>query len=96
MSFQKPHYCSNHEGELLKLYCNTCSVAICGDCTYVEHRDHKYIFIKDVQSEFCKWLEIAVSGLAKKEAKLSAQLESLHKLDLEQKTLVESCKEEIT
>ena len=92
---QKPHYCSNHEGELLKLYCNTCSVAICGDCTYVEHRDHKYVFIKDVQSELRKQLETAVSGLAKKEAKLNMQLESLYKLDLKQKTLVESCKEEI-
>ena len=92
---QKPHYCSNHEGELLKLYCNTCSVAICGDCTYVEHRDHKYVFIKDVQSKLRKQLETALSGLAKKEAKLSMQLESLHKMDLKQKTLVESCKEEI-
>lgn len=92
---QKPHYCSNHEGELLKLYCNTCSVPICGDCTYVEHRDHKYVFIKDVQSELRKQLETAVSGLAKKEAELSTQLEGLHKLELKQKTLVESCKEEI-
>ena len=92
---QKPHYCTEHEAELLKLYCKTCSTPICGDCTYVEHHDHKYAFIKDVQSELRKQLETVVSDLAKQENELSAQLESLHKLDLKQVANVGVCKEQI-
>ena len=92
---QKPHYCTEHEAELLKLYCKTCSKAICGDCTYVEHRDHKYVFIKDVQSELRKQLESVVSDLAKHENKLSTQLESLHKLELKQVADMGVCKEQI-
>ena len=92
---QKPHYCTEHEAELLKLYCKTCSKAICGDCTYVEHRDHKYVFIKDVQSELRKQLESVVSDLAKQENELSTQLESLHKQELQQVADVGVCKEQI-
>ena len=92
---QKPHYCTEHEAEVLKLYCKTCSKAICGDCTYVEHRDHKYVFIKDVQSELRKQLESVVSDLAKQENELSTQLESLHKQELQQVADVGVCKEQI-
>ena len=92
---QKPHYCTEHEAEVLKLYCKTCSKAICGDCTYVEHRDHKYVFIKDVQSELRKQLESVVSGLAKQENELSMQLESLHKQELKQVADMGVCKEQI-
>ena len=92
---QKPHYCTEHEAEVLKLYCKTCSTAICGDCTYVEHRDHKYVFIKDVQSELRKQLESVVSDLAKHENELSTQLESLHKLELKQVADMGVCKEQI-
>ena len=48
---QKPHYCTEHEAEVLKLYCKTCSKAICGDCTYVEHRNHEYSKISRISSE---------------------------------------------
>ena len=92
---QKPHYCTEHEAEVLKLYCKTCSKAICGDCTYVEHRDHKYVFIKDVQSELRKQLESVASDLAKQENELSTQLESLHKQELKQVADMGVCKEQI-
>ena len=87
---------TEHEAELLKLYCKTCSKAICGDCTYVEHRDHKYVFIKDVQSELRKQLESVVSDLAKHENELSTQLESLHKQELKQVADMGVCKEQIS
>ena len=49
--FQTFHYCPDHNKEVLKLYCCTCSKTICGDCTYVDHRSHEYVFIKDIQEE---------------------------------------------
>ncbi|XP_022808322.1 tripartite motif-containing protein 45-like [Stylophora pistillata] len=36
-----------HDGELLKLFCETCDEAICRDCAIVKHRDHQYTFVKD-------------------------------------------------
>ena len=91
----KPHYCTEHDGELLKLYCETCSKAICGDCTYVEHRKHEYVFIKDAQDELRKKLETLVSNLTQQENGLSARLEFLCQLGLEQVANVDSCKEQI-
>ncbi|PFX14018.1 tripartite motif-containing protein 45-like [Stylophora pistillata] len=43
----KPSVCKEHDGQLLKLFCETCDEAICRDCTIVRHREHKYTFVKD-------------------------------------------------
>ena len=43
----KPSVCKEHEGELLKLFCEICDEAICRDCTIVKHHEHKYTFVKD-------------------------------------------------
>ena len=43
----KPSLCNEHDGELLKLFCETCEEAICRDCTIVKHREHHYTFVKD-------------------------------------------------
>ena len=39
--------CQKHKDEPLKLYCYTCHVLVCRDCTLVNHKDHKYAFIVD-------------------------------------------------
>lgn len=46
----KPSLCKEHDGEVMKLFCDTCEEAICRDCTIVKHRDHKYTFVKDAFS----------------------------------------------
>ncbi|XP_028399228.1 tripartite motif-containing protein 45-like isoform X2 [Dendronephthya gigantea] len=38
--------CSVHRNELMKFYCHTCKVAICINCTVLEHKEHK---IKSVE-----------------------------------------------
>ncbi len=43
----RPSFCKEHEGEMLKLFCETCGEAICRDCTIVKHREHKYSFVKE-------------------------------------------------
>ena len=79
----RPQFCPEHENEILKLYCKTCSKPICGDCTYVDHRDHKYVFLKDVQKELRKELEKAMEGLTIKEIEFQGHLESVHKVEAE-------------
>ena len=47
----KVHYCSVHSGEVMKLYCETCSKPICRDCTLVDHHQHKYKFAQDARKQ---------------------------------------------
>ena len=47
----KPSMCREHEGESLKLFCESCDKVICRDCTIIEHRDHKYMFVKDAYAK---------------------------------------------
>ena len=77
--FQNPQHCSVHENEVLKLYCRTCSKTICGDCTYVEHRSHKYVFIKDVYEELRSALNDKVTSMRKLEAEAKERKDAAHK-----------------
>lgn len=92
----KPHYCAEHVDEVLKLYCQDCSKTICGDCTYVEHREHKFVFIKDIQEELRKKLQNVLSELQQQEDELCATLERVCQLGLEQEADVKSFKKQIS
>lgn len=47
VSDRPPSYCETHEKEILRLYCDTCSKAICRECTMVEHIGHSFIYLQD-------------------------------------------------
>ncbi|XP_067002397.1 E3 ubiquitin-protein ligase TRIM71 [Anabrus simplex] len=40
-------YCDFHRTEILRLYCDTCFLPICGECTLREHRGHSFIYLQD-------------------------------------------------
>ena len=65
----KPSFCVPHPKEELKLFCKTCDLTICRDCTVVEHRDHDYLFITDAYER--QEREI-VTALQKVKSKLPA------------------------
>lgn len=73
--FQTFHYCSDHKKEVLKLYCRTCSKTICGDCTYVDHRSHEYVFIKDIQEELRGTLSKKLDSMKKVASELKSEKE---------------------
>ena len=92
----KPQYCAEHVGEVLKLYCKTCSKTICGDCTYVDHCEHKYVFIKNIQDELRTKLQNVLSELKQQEDGLCGALEKLGQLGVEQEADVNFCKKQIS
>ena len=49
--------CRKHKEETLKLFCQTCQLTICRDCTIVDHRDHRYKFVSEVADEERKSLQ---------------------------------------
>ena len=83
----KSAVCKEHDGEVIKLFCNTCEEAICRDCTIVEHHDHKYTFVKDA---FSKGKESLLKALADTKEKADV-LEKAVKGVLEMKRSVHSC-----
>ena len=46
-SERQQHYCERHEHEVLRLFCDTCSQAICRECTMSEHVGHSFIYLQD-------------------------------------------------
>ncbi|KAK3736502.1 hypothetical protein QZH41_000874 [Actinostola sp. cb2023] len=40
--------CPDHKNEILKYFCQTCGEPICLDCTMVDHRKHRYSYLRDV------------------------------------------------
>ena len=70
----KPAICKEHDGEVIKLFCETCEKAICRDCTIVKHRDHKYTFVKDA---FAKGKESLHKILSDTETKATALKEAI-------------------
>lgn len=43
----RPAFCNIHRSEQLRYYCETCNEAVCRDCVLIEHRQHKYDYVKD-------------------------------------------------
>ena len=40
--------CKKHDGEILKILCQSCNQLICRDCIAIDHRDHTCAFIKEI------------------------------------------------
>ena len=74
VALKRPSLCKEHEGEMLKLFCETCDEAICRDCTIVKHCEHKYTFVKDV---FSKGKESVLKILSETKTKASTLGEAL-------------------
>ena len=93
--FQTFHYCPDHENEILKLYCRTCSKTICGDCTYVDHRSHEYVFIKDIQVELRDSLSQELETMKKVASGLKDEKEKADKAMEEHETNVAAIHAEV-
>ena len=73
--------CEKHEGEIIKLYCKTCEETICRDCTIVEHRQHDYVFARDVSQEKKDKLLILVEEVKQNRSEMIECLEYLKKME---------------
>uniref|UniRef100_A0A2R9A0B0 E3 ubiquitin-protein ligase TRIM71 n=1 Tax=Pan paniscus TaxID=9597 RepID=A0A2R9A0B0_PANPA len=40
-------FCQHHDDEVLHLYCDTCSVPICRECTMGRHGGHSFIYLQE-------------------------------------------------
>ena len=51
VALAKPDNCKDHGMQSLDLYCQTCKILICRDCTFVDHRQHQYNFVNKLADE---------------------------------------------
>jgi hypothetical protein len=65
-STQKMMYCQTHKHEPLKLFCETCDKLTCRDCQLLEHKDHKYQFLREAITHQRENLQNAVVSLKNK------------------------------
>lgn len=47
---KRTYTCQKHPDEILKLFCFSCDVVICRDCTLMDHKDHAFNFVQEVVS----------------------------------------------
>lgn len=47
----RPLLCAVHEREVLKYFCETCDEPVCRECLIIEHREHHYGYLKDVDKK---------------------------------------------
>lgn len=59
--------CETHENEFLRLYCETCFQPVCRKCTLKEHRNHSFVYLKDV-TENTKSMVLKLTADAQVEA----------------------------
>ena len=79
-------YCPRHPENVLKIFCETCSVVICNDCTIRLHKDHNYDLVGEV---FTKHKEEIVSGLKPVKEKLDNVQQALKAFDTRVKEINE-------
>ena len=79
-------YCPRHPESVLKIFCETCLVLICNDCTIRLHKDHNYDLVGDV---FLKHKEEIVTSLKPIKENLSKTQHALQAFDTRAKEINE-------
>ncbi len=85
---EKVEYCRKHEGQVLWIYCETCGMLICRDCTVFDHCKPEHVFI-DLQNaaknqrikieelaEECKQLAIDVGEAIQNDVEIISKLDA--------------------
>ncbi|XP_043563255.1 E3 ubiquitin-protein ligase TRIM71 [Chiloscyllium plagiosum] len=47
IAHERVSYCQQHENEVMRLYCDTCAVPICRECTMSRHVGHSFVYLQD-------------------------------------------------
>ena len=92
---ERKRYCSDHEGEELKLYCRTCQEVICRDCTIVTHKQHDYTFIKDVREELVQEMQDLLGHVEGKVEEFTHHQNYLQEVDRKSKKSVDACRSKV-
>nr|XP_039259638.1 tripartite motif-containing protein 3-like [Styela clava] len=81
-------YCTIHEGEAAKIYCQTCKCAICHDCVDSDHAGHDRCMLKDeVHNQSGQIEKLLTSGKSKTEVLQDMQKSIQEIAEMKQRSL---------
>lgn len=75
----KPIFCVTHPTESLKLFCANCEKLTCRDCQLLEHKDHKYQFIKESALSYKDYLRGQLNRLYEQAQPLTESIREVEK-----------------
>lgn len=75
----KPIFCVTHPTESLKLFCANCEKLTCRDCQLLEHKDHKYQFIKEAATSYKDYLRGQLNRLYEQAQPLTESIREVEK-----------------
>ena len=78
----KPELCKDHT-QPLDLYCQTCNILVCRDCTIVDHRQHQYNFVDKLADEECAKVKTVTAPLKTMLNQVSNALQEVEDTDNE-------------
>lgn len=76
---QRPIFCSVHTHEPLKLFCGNCEKLTCRDCQLLEHKDHKYQFVKESAVSYREYLRAQLNRLYEQAQPLTESIKDIEK-----------------
>lgn len=76
---QRPIFCSAHSHEPLKLFCGNCEKLTCRDCQLLEHKDHKYTFVKESAVSYREYLRAQLNRLYEQAQPLTESIKDIEK-----------------
>ncbi|XP_032220533.1 E3 ubiquitin-protein ligase TRIM33 isoform X2 [Nematostella vectensis] len=76
---QRPIFCSVHPHEPLKLFCGNCEKLTCRDCQLLEHKDHKYQFIRESAVSYREYLRSQLNRLYEQAQPLTESIKDVEK-----------------
>ena len=79
----KPQQCKTHSTQSLDLYCQTCNILICRDCTIVDHRQHHYNFVDKLADEERAKIKMVAAQLTTMLEQVNAAIKKVEDVDNE-------------
>lgn len=76
---QRPIFCTVHTHEPLKLFCGNCEKLTCRDCQLLEHKDHKYQFVKESAVSYREYLRAQLNRLYEQAQPLTESIKDIEK-----------------
>lgn len=76
---QRPIFCTTHPHEPLKLFCGNCEKLTCRDCQLLEHKDHKYQFVKESACSYREYLRAQLNRLYEQAQPLTESIKDIEK-----------------
>ncbi|EDO47715.1 predicted protein [Nematostella vectensis] len=73
----RPLVCSVHDNEVLKYFCETCDEPVCRECLIIDHREHRYGYLKDVDKKHRSEVGVLVMSTKKKLARLKEAIDKV-------------------